>query len=98
MSGWFSLARRGTQAAAASAVPAPAELTLPMPVDEASPVYWGALEPLNSLAEESLSGKKRFLLGPSRTAHVGRTVNSARALCLPYTQGTCDLYVDTLLF
>jgi hypothetical protein len=86
MSGWFSLARRGTQAVVASAVPAPAEL--PPLADVEAPVYWGALEPLNGLAQDALGGKKLFLLGPSRTAHVGRTVNSARALCLPYTQGT----------
>ena len=87
MSGWFSLARRNTQAVAASPVPAPSEL--PPLADVEAPVYWGALEPLNGLAEDALSGKKRFLLGPSRTAHVGRTVNSARALCLPYTQVSC---------
>ncbi len=52
-----------------------------------SHVHWGALEPANALANSVVGQGKRFLLGPSRTVHVGRTVNSARALCLPFNQG-----------
>jgi len=55
-------------------------------------VHWGALEPASPLAKQVLSSPgERFLLGPSRTIHVGRTVNSARALCLPYNQGACGV-------
>jgi hypothetical protein len=46
---------------------------------------WGALIPEGPVACALL--RERYLLGPHRTVHVGRTVNVQRALSLPLQQG-----------
>lgn len=73
--GWFGR-RASQQAAAAASSPPP-------PVQHG---VWGALVP-EGPAACALFGTRQYLLGPQRTVHVGRLVNSQRALCVPLQQG-----------